>query len=169
MSCRPLRWWLWLFAQALLPTPFIDFLLFFQLTDQEAAADEAIERLCLRCHNLETRLAEKEEQERLANASVNTSATDGEMLHNGGGRLSPVFEQQDETDADSELPEQQQQQPTNTGNPLTDLQNKYASLSALYEDAIKRWAWTPKLTDFWILKMKKMLKFSQKFLFLFFV
>ncbi|BHF64287.1 protein phosphatase 1 regulatory [Sparganum proliferum] len=98
-----------------------------RLTDQEAAADEAIERLCLRCHNLETRLAEKQailssvanEHDTTSQAvtgACNTSA-DQEKV----GQLSPH-----EKDRESAV------------TAHSDMQSRYLSLNTLYEAALKR-------------------------------
>uniref|UniRef100_A0A5K3EMV1 PDZ domain-containing protein n=1 Tax=Mesocestoides corti TaxID=53468 RepID=A0A5K3EMV1_MESCO len=94
-----------------------------RLTDQEAAADEAIERLCLRCHNLETRLAEKQAMVTAA-ASTPSRCEDGDQR----GRLSPVLEQGEDTEdaEDAKIAR------------LADIEAKYSSLLALYENALER-------------------------------
>ncbi|KAM3172966.1 hypothetical protein ACTXT7_013480 [Hymenolepis weldensis] len=117
-----------------------------RLTDQEAAADEAIERLCLRCHNLETRLSEAQSA-----MSGSTSGLDGcngggndlspthtPTPENGGrGRLSPVLEQgedTEETECEEIVTNGIKSEDINSG----DLQAKYFSLIELYEAALKR-------------------------------
>lgn len=116
-----------------------------RLTDQEAAADEAIERLCLRCHNLETRLAEAQSAISISTSGLNGfngggsdhSPTRTPTPENGGrGRLSPVLEQGEDTE------ETEYEQIANgiksTDINSGDLQAKYFSLIELYEAAIKR-------------------------------
>ncbi|VDD74140.1 unnamed protein product [Mesocestoides corti] len=101
------------------------------LTDQEAAADEAIERLCLRCHNLETRLAEKQAMVTAA-ASTPSRCEDGDQR----GRLSPVLEQGEDTEdaEDAKIAR------------LADIEAKYSSLLALYENALERFVGSPFLS-----------------------
>nr|CDS31669.1 neurabin 1 [Hymenolepis microstoma] len=116
-----------------------------RLTDQEAAADEAIERLCLRCHNLETRLAEAQSAMSVSTPGPNGcneggsdhSPTRTSTSENGGrGRLSPVLEQGEDTEETEgdQMANGVKSADTNSG----DLQAKYFSLVELYEAAIKR-------------------------------
>ncbi|VUZ40550.1 unnamed protein product [Hymenolepis diminuta] len=117
-----------------------------RLTDQEAAADEAIERLCLRCHNLETRLAEAQSAMSGSTSGLdgcNVGGNDLSPAHtptpeNGGrGRLSPVMEQgedTEETECEEMVTNGIKSEDINSG----DLQAKYFSLIELYEAALKR-------------------------------
>uniref|UniRef100_A0A0X3Q3V5 PDZ domain-containing protein n=1 Tax=Schistocephalus solidus TaxID=70667 RepID=A0A0X3Q3V5_SCHSO len=98
-----------------------------RLTDQEAAADEAIERLCLRCHNLETRLAEKQAMlssvtnERENTSQIGTDAGSASAGHEKGDQLSP-HDREHESAMEA----------------LSNMQSRYSSLNALYEAALKR-------------------------------
>ena len=113
-----------------------------QLTDQEAAADEAIERLCLRCHNLETRLAEAQSASSTSSASLDVVGGETPTPPDGsrcGGRLSPVLEQGEETEEENE---KDKDKPTTkavaTGTASEDMQSKYAALLTLYESTLQR-------------------------------
>lgn len=116
-----------------------------QLTDQEAAADEAIERLCLRCHNLETRLLEK----RTPPALPVTNNSPDEHSRTSNGRLSPVVEagndseEEDDDDNDSEAMRRMgaKEEEEASEFKFSELQSKYFSLNTLYEAALKRYHW----------------------------
>ena len=126
-----------------------------QLTDQEAAADEAIERLCLRCHNLETRLAEA--QSSLANgggcaesgAETPTPSDGGGGGGGGRGRLSPVLEQGEDTEDTDGVEEAAGQRPQKSASieqqqqQSNDLNTKYSALMTMYEGALQRSVFNP--------------------------
>ncbi|VDM30950.1 unnamed protein product [Hydatigera taeniaeformis] len=107
-----------------------------RLTDQEAAADEAIERLCLRCHNLETRLADAQTPAVVPTAALEPGGAEAPTPSDGRGRLSPVPEQGEDT----EETEEEAVTPTAlTKDPRScDIQTKYSSLLALYEGLLQR-------------------------------
>nr|VZI47666.1 unnamed protein product [Spirometra erinaceieuropaei] len=98
-----------------------------RLTDQEAAADEAIERLCLRCHNLETRLAEK--QAILSSVSNEHDTTSPAVA--GACNTSAGQEKVDQL-----TPHEKDRESAVTA--FSDMQSRYNSLNALYEAALKR-------------------------------
>nr|VZI46077.1 unnamed protein product [Spirometra erinaceieuropaei] len=98
-----------------------------RLTDQEAAADEAIERLCLRCHNLETRLAEKQ-----AILSSVTNEHDTTSQATTGACNTPAGQEK----VDQLTPHEKDRESAVTA--LSDMQSRYLSLNALYEAALKR-------------------------------
>nr|CDS17822.1 neurabin 1 [Echinococcus granulosus] len=107
-----------------------------RLTDQEAAADEAIERLCLRCHNLETRLADAQTLATAPTATLELGGTETPSPSDERGRLSPVPEQGEDTE---ETEEETTAPTTLTEDPRPcDIQSKYSSLLALYESALQR-------------------------------
>lgn len=122
----------------------------FQLTDQEAAADEAIERLCLRCHNLETRLAEAQSAATTTSLSpdgggggggdVTPNHTPTPSENGGRGRLSPVLEQGEDTEeTECEEPTAGEVTELKSENANSgDLRSKYSSLIELYEAALER-------------------------------
>lgn len=106
------------------------------MTDQEAAADEAIERLCLRCHNLETRLADAQTLAAAPTATLEVGGAETPTPSDGRGRLSPVLEQGEDTE---ETEEETTAATTLTKDPHPcDIQTKYSSLLALYESALQR-------------------------------
>lgn len=119
----------------------------FQLTDQEAAADEAIERLCLRCHNLETRLAEAQNSISIippslvdcngGNRDLSPANTPTPSENGGRGRLSPVMEQGEDTE-DTEGEEIATNGVKSEEKNCRDVQAKYTSLVELYKIALKR-------------------------------
>ncbi|VDL89854.1 unnamed protein product [Schistocephalus solidus] len=99
-----------------------------QLTDQEAATDEIIERLCLRCHHLETRLAEKKQamlssviNEQETTFQIGTDAGNASADHEKADKLSP-HDREHESAMET----------------LSNMQSRYSSLNALYEAALKR-------------------------------
>ncbi|VDN16874.1 unnamed protein product [Dibothriocephalus latus] len=96
--------------------------------DQEAAADEAIERLCLRCHNLETRLAEKQ-------AMLSSVTNEQETTSQIGTEVGNPSAGQEKAD---HQPSPQEKEQESAEDALSDMQSRYSALNALYEAALKR-------------------------------
>ncbi|KAL5971190.1 hypothetical protein TSMEX_001049 [Taenia solium] len=107
-----------------------------RLTDQEAAADEAIERLCLRCHNLETRLADAQTLAVAPTTTLEVGGAETPTPSDGRGRLSPVPEQGEDTEETEE--ETATATTLNEDSRSCDIQTKYSSLLALYESVLQR-------------------------------